>query len=97
LPQAREGSVAVLPQLNAVAWREPRAGRHRRHQRKLWFGNADRGAICGDATDVANGRPSGEVQKTDQRESEDDCAQRPATDSLEDGNQSVLREAYAGV
>ena len=97
LPQTGEGSIAVLHQLDAVAWREPRAGRHRRHQWELLLGNADRRAISGDATHVPNGRPSGEMEKADQREREDDRAQRPATDSAEDEDHSVRREAYADV
>ena len=97
LPQAGEGSIAVLHQLDAVAWREPRAGRHRRHQWELLLGNADRRAISRDATHVPNGRPAGEMEKADQRQSEDDRAQRPATDSAEDGDHSVLREGYADV
>ena len=90
LPQAGEGSVAVLHQLDAVAWREPRAGRHRRHQWELLLGYADRRAISGDATNVANGRSAREVKKADQRESEDDCAQRPATDPAQDGDTRLV-------
>ena len=91
------GAIAVQRHLDAVAWREPRAGRHRRHQWKLLLGDADRRAISRDAADVTNGRPAREMEKADQRESEDDRAQRPATDSAEYGNHSVLREGYAGV
>ena len=89
MPQAGEGSVAVLHQLDAVTWREPRAGRHRRHQWELLLDNADGRAISRDATHVPNGGPAGEMEKADQRESEDDRAQRPATDSAEDGDHSA--------
>ena len=38
------------------------------------LGNADCRAISRDATHVPNGRPAGEMEKADQRQSEDDGA-----------------------
>ena len=96
-PQARIGAVTVQHDLDTVAGREPCAGGHRRHEWKLWFADADWGAVCGHATDVANGRTACEMQEPNKGEAEDDNDKRPPTDSAECGDDAALPEGCAGI
>src|SRR6185436_12571811 len=80
-PQAWIGAVTVQHDLDTVPGREPCAGGHRRHERKLWFADADWCAVYAHAPDVANGRTACEMKEPDKGEAKDARDKRPPTDA----------------
>jgi hypothetical protein len=78
-----DAGIAVQHQLDTVARRKPRTCKHRRDKWKLGLTHADRHAICGNSTYVADGDPSGEMQKADEGEGEDHYHERPTTNTAQ--------------